>query len=69
MKFKIETESKTIAAQIGGQIQGCETLSDVALSLRFESSPFHDWMIYEGGNHVALHKQAGLSRVALITID
>lgn len=68
MKFKIETESNSIAAQIGNQIKSCESLSEVAESLRFESSPFHGWMVYEEGSHVALHKQAGLSKAALITI-
>lgn len=66
-RFKIESESNSVLAKIGDQIKGCESLREVAESLRFESSPFHDWMIYEGGNHVAIHKASGLSRVAIVT--
>lgn len=65
-KFNIETESNSIAAQVGGLIQGCETLGEVYEVLCFETSPFKDWMIYKGGNHVAIHKAAGLARCALI---
>ena len=66
-RFRIAEASDRRAAQIGAQIQGCETLDDVVMSLQFESSPFRDWLIYKGGNHVAVHRFSGALRTAIIT--
>lgn len=65
-RFTIAEASNTVAAQIGKQIQGCETLDDVCESLKFENSPFARHFIYRGGNHVAIHESVLTERLALI---
>lgn len=66
-RFKISEACNNAAALIGKQIQGCETLDDVAESLASESSHFHEWFIYKGGSHVSVHTHEGTPRIAIIT--
>ena len=75
MKFRIVAEcplkdQNTFLAQVAKQIQGCETIDDVAASLAFESSPFAHNMIYKGGSHVAILDSRHPSiRYGLVTVD
>ena len=64
--FKITEATDEISALICQQIQGCETFDDVKMALNFESSPFHNWLVYKGGTHCALHRVEGARRSALI---
>ena len=65
-RFVIEEATDTVAALIGDQIKGCETLADIKQSLEFESSPFSNHFVYKGGNHVAVHISPGFPRIAII---
>ncbi len=59
----------SVAKQVGAVIKQCHTLRGAREALQSSGSPFVDWMVYVGGNHIALHRASGLSRVALITVQ
>jgi hypothetical protein len=43
-----------------------EVFTDLNDAEAFLRQAFHGWFIYRGGNHVALHRASGQTRLALV---
>lgn len=65
--YKVTEADDRLSAHIGKQIQGCQSLDEVAEALRMNNWDYGGMFVYRGGNHVAMHVEQTTKRIALIT--